>query len=134
MGDKVIVCVDDEAIILLAMKHSLQTELKGKYRLETSTQASSALEIIEDLDKEGDELIAVISDWRMPGMWGDAFLRKIRLTHPDACLILLTGYADRELVQALEQEIGLAAILQKPYTIKALANIIISKCDDEALA
>ncbi|GAB1483034.1 response regulator [Treponema sp.] len=129
MAKKVVVCVDDEAIILLAMKRSLQLELKGEYRLETSTKASSALELIEEITAKGDELFVVISDWRMPGMWGDAFLRKIRLSYPKTCLILLTGYADRELVQALEEEIGLTAILQKPYSGKALAKLILEKCE-----
>jgi DNA-binding NtrC family response regulator len=39
-----------------------------------------------------------ISDMRMPGMAGDAFLREARIVAPDAVRILLTGYADVQAV------------------------------------
>jgi len=124
MLDRIVLCVDDEAILLMAAKHALRTKLGDSYRYETALDAASALELIEESIAEGHSVTAVVSDWMMPGMRGDEFLRKVRERHPAICLILLTGYADRSAVQILERDIGLAAIFQKPCSMAALADVI----------
>lgn len=124
MPDRVVLCVDDEAILLLAARQALRSALGDGFRYETAGSAESALELIEELAAEGQELAAVVSDWLMPGMRGDEFLRLVRASNPDACLVLLTGYADRSAVQILEREIGLAAIFQKPSPMSTIAAVV----------
>lgn len=124
MLDRIVLCVDDEAILLMAAKHALRSSLGDGYRYETALSAESALELLDECILEGHTVEAVVSDWLMPGMRGDEFLRKVRERHPSICLILLTGYADRSAVQILERDIGLAAIFQKPCSMAALAEVI----------
>jgi DNA-binding NtrC family response regulator len=124
MLDRIVLCVDDEAILLMAAKHALRSRLGDGYRYETALSAESALELLDECILEGHRVEAVVSDWLMPGMRGDEFLRKVRERHPAMCLILLTGYADRSAVQILERDIGLAAIFQKPCSMAALAGVI----------
>ncbi|OHD24705.1 MAG: hypothetical protein A2Y38_05730 [Spirochaetes bacterium GWB1_59_5] len=124
MLDRIVLCVDDEAILLLAAKHALRTRLGDGYRFETALDAESALSLIDECILAGHTIEAVVSDWLMPGMRGDEFLRKVRERYPAICLILLTGYADRSAVQILERDIGLAAIFQKPCSMAALAGVI----------
>jgi CheY-like chemotaxis protein len=124
VGERIVLCVDDELLILLAMKHALRKELGPAFRIETADGGESALDLMRELEARGGELAAVVSDWLMPGMRGDEFLRKVRLLRPDLRLILLTGYADRASVASLQAEIGLAAILQKPCGTDELAKII----------
>jgi len=124
MLDRIVLCVDDEAILLMAAKHALRSRLGDEYRYETALSAESALELIDECILDGHRVEAVVSDWLMPGMRGDEFLRKVRERHPSICLILLTGYADRSAVQILERDIGLAAIFQKPCSMAALAGVI----------
>jgi len=124
MADRVVHCVDDEALILLALRYSLGAELGAGYRVETCADPSAALDVLRDLLADGEEVPCVVSDWRMPGLRGDEFLRRIRAEHPEIGLILLTGYAEGDLVQDLAGEIGLAAVFQKPCATEDLAAAI----------
>jgi CheY-like chemotaxis protein len=124
MAERIVLCVDDEPVILLAMRQKLRVDLGAGYRCETSASAESALELVGELRAAGHELVAVVSDWLMPGMRGDEFLRQVRKLSPASRLVLLTGYAEREMIAALEAEIGLDAVFHKPCDMKALAAII----------
>ena len=84
-----ILLLDDEPYIL----ESLQDALRRHYDVTTAVRADDAL---EHLRADPSRFAAVISDMRMPGMSGDAFLREARLLAPDTSRILLTGYADVE--------------------------------------
>jgi len=124
MCNRVVLCVDDESIILLSIKHALRAALGNGYRYETALSAESALGLLRELRSEGVEIAAVVSDWLMPGMRGDEFLRNVAASLPEACLILLTGYADVSAVKALEHDVGLAAIFQKPVDMARIARVI----------
>jgi CheY-like chemotaxis protein len=124
MPERLVLCVDDEAILLLALRHRLESVLGPGYRCETALSGESALAALEGIHAAGGRLEAVVSDWRMPGMKGDEVLRAARARFPDARLALLTGYADREELLALDSELGLAGILQKPCDLRELAALI----------
>lgn len=124
MAKKVVLCVDDEPIILLSLKHSVRMELGEDYLVETASRAESALALIREFPSRNLTLAAVVSDWLMPGMGGEAFLRRVREVYPGAALMLLTGYADRQAVQAIDNELGLAAVFQKPCNTAILARTI----------
>ncbi|MCA9798437.1 MAG: response regulator, partial [Cyanobacteria bacterium HKST-UBA04] len=62
----------------------------------------------------------VISDFLMPQMKGIEFLKRVRAQCPDATLILLTGYADKEnAIQAIN-EAGIYRYIEKPWDNEAL--------------
>ena len=84
-----ILLLDDEPYIL----ESLQDTLRRHYDVTATVRAADAL---EHLRADPSWFAAVITDMRMPGMSGDAFLREARLLAPDTTRILLTGYADVE--------------------------------------
>jgi len=78
-----ILCVDDEPDLL----EGLSLLLRRSYDVTTATSAHDALGVLEQ-----DHTIAVIvSDMRMPGVDGAAFLSQAREMLPDAVRILLTG-------------------------------------------
>jgi CheY-like chemotaxis protein len=72
--DKAILLVDDEAIILLAMRRELRSELGPSFRYEIATSAEEGLAVIDELATDGVRVVLVISDWLMPGMKGDEFV------------------------------------------------------------
>ena len=74
MKKEAILCVDDEALMLLSLKTSLSRNLGENFIYETAINVEQAWEIIEDFHKDGIELILIISDWLMPGIKGDQFL------------------------------------------------------------
>jgi response regulator RpfG family c-di-GMP phosphodiesterase len=57
----------------------------------------------------------IISDMRMPGMDGAAFLAEARKRHPDAVRLLLTGYADMESTIAAINAGQIARYISKPW-------------------
>lgn len=124
MPDRLVLCVDDEAVLLLALRHRLESVLGAGYRIETALSGESALAALERIRAGGGEPAAVVSDWRMPGMKGDEVLRAARARFPRTRLVLLTGYADREELLALDSELGLVGILQKPCDVRELAKLI----------
>lgn len=81
-----LLCVDDEANILSALKRLFRPH---GYRIFTAESGKAGLEILE---RETVDL--VISDMRMPEMNGAQFLEQVRVKWPDTVRILLTGYAE----------------------------------------
>jgi two-component system, response regulator PdtaR len=58
-------------------------------------------------------------DVRMPGVDGVTLQRSLRIHHPDACYVMMTGYSDEEhLAQARAS--GVTAVLSKPVPLPAL--------------
>ncbi|MBU0927117.1 MAG: response regulator [Spirochaetes bacterium] len=134
MTRKAILCVDDEAIILMAMKRELKTHFKDRFRFETALDAEEGLRIISGLVADGITVILVISDWLMPGMKGDEFLMRIRRSYPDIHTIMVTGHADPASVERTIKEAGVYAVLQKPWNKNELIAAVDYCVGPEVLA
>jgi two-component system, sensor histidine kinase and response regulator len=115
MSNKVILCIDDESIVLDALKEQIQQGFKGDYTVETAESGDEALEIIEDLLTEVVEIQIVIADFIMPGMKGDAVLTKIHEIIPAAKTLLLTGQASIEGVSNAVNNANLYRFISKPW-------------------
>jgi CheY-like chemotaxis protein len=101
-----ILCVDDEQRVLEGLKLTLR---KG---FDVAT-AASGLEGLAILKEKGGAAV-VISDMRMPGMDGAAFLMKVRALWPDSTRILLTGEPGRDAAVAAINEGQIFRFLTKP--------------------
>ncbi|MCB0419965.1 MAG: response regulator, partial [Bdellovibrionales bacterium] len=78
-----VLCVDDDELILEALRRVLDQE----YQVFTSTSTEHALELLET-DRHFD---IVISDYQMPGKNGIEFLREVKRRYPICVRCLLTG-------------------------------------------
>ncbi|MEI7675518.1 MAG: hybrid sensor histidine kinase/response regulator [Bacteroidales bacterium] len=112
---KAIICVDDEDIILEALKDQLSTFFEHHYHIETATTAEEGLEIYHELIDRGIEVPVVISDYLMPGIRGDEFLIKIHDINPGTLKILLTGHANLEGVTNAINNANLYRFIPKPW-------------------
>jgi len=102
-----VLCVDDEPVIL-----SLMTRLLEGLDLSVTT-ASGPHRALELFDHGRFDL--VITDIRMPGMDGHAFLAEIRARDPQVPVIVATGHASLDnAIRALRD--GASGMLIKPFT------------------
>jgi DNA-binding NtrC family response regulator len=124
MERKAILCVDDEAIILLSLVQELKRAFGSKYLYEKALDAESALEAVEELEREGSEVILIISDWLMPGMRGDAFIETVKERYPGIKTILITGQADDEAIERVGKIASVLAVFKKPWNSKVLIETI----------
>jgi DNA-binding NtrC family response regulator len=123
-GKRAILVVDDEAILLLAIKRELRIKFGADYLYETALSAEEGLSVIGRLEKESVNVVLVISDWLMPGMRGDEFLKIVHEMHSEIKLVMLSGHADGPQMEKLAEEAGLFAFLNKPYKATQLFEIV----------
>jgi len=122
--EKVILLVDDEAIIVLALSRELRRAFGREFRIETALDAEMAFKVMADLESEGCALVVVVSDWLMPGMKGDEFLVKIHEHNPDIALFMVTGQADETAVNRVVNEAKVVACIRKPWRGPELIELI----------
>ena len=125
-----IVIVDDEPGIAYLLKRELSRLFVGRFTYETALSAREALQVIETLVGEGTRIILILSDWLMPEVRGDEFLRLVHERYPDIRAILISGYADPEAVRAVRAQVPLQAVLGKPWDKEVLKNEVM-KCLEE---
>jgi signal transduction histidine kinase/DNA-binding NarL/FixJ family response regulator len=104
----VIVIVDDEMMVTSSLQTMLQ--LQTPHRIYCFNHPQEALTQLPQLQPE-----LVISDFSMPGMDGIQFLTQVRQMLPEATLMLLTGYADKESAIAAINTVGIYRYLEKPW-------------------
>ncbi len=107
--------VDDEPDVLDSLRHLFHRT----YRVLTVESGAEALELLRDED-----IHVILSDQRMPGMTGDAFLAQARHVRPDAVRILSTGYADIQAVINAVNEGRIFRYVLKPWNPEELEGII----------
>jgi response regulator RpfG family c-di-GMP phosphodiesterase len=101
-----VLCVDDEPNVL----EGLTLSLRRGYEVVGVTSGEAGLEAL----RKDAAIVVVISDMRMPGMNGAAFLTKAREQAPDVTRMLLTGQADVASAIAAINEGRIFRFLTKP--------------------
>ncbi|CAH8296483.1 response regulator receiver domain-containing protein [Mariniflexile fucanivorans] len=124
MGKIVILCVDDEKIILNSIKVQLKENYGNSFLYETAESAQEALDIIDEIMTDNQTKLIVISDWLMPVVKGDEFLIKVHSKYPKSLKIMLTGQVDEESIKRTEKEGNLYKCIRKPWMASELISCI----------
>jgi phosphoserine phosphatase RsbU/P len=111
----VILCVDDESIILDSLNFLFRNSFEDKYSVEFAESGAEAIELIEELLEENREIAIIVSDYLMPGMKGDEFLINAHKILPNTKKILLTGQADFRAVTNTINSANLYRFISKPW-------------------
>ena len=110
-----IVCVDDEEGILAALRQQLSARFGNECDIAVAKNAREALELIEDLQQDGEQIAGVIADQIMPGMKGVELLEEVHRRSPKTVKILLTGQAGLDAVVYAINKAGLDQYIPKPW-------------------
>lgn len=124
MPKPVILCVDDEPVVLDSLKIQLKNAFRDTYGYEMAESSDEAWEILEELSKDNTNVVVIVSDWLMPGMKGDEFLIKVHQKFPNVLKIMLTGQADMEAIQQAIEQANLYRCLSKPWNSEELIATI----------
>src|SRR4051812_35945462 len=113
-----VLVVDDEHYMRKVVRALLMSV--GVRTIYEAANGHAGLDLIRTMSPD-----IVIVDWRMPGLDGRGFVRKVRspetFPYPDVPIIMLTGHSERSHVIAAMQS-GVHEFLLKPVSSKALAD------------
>ncbi len=116
--DAKILYVDDEEPNLFLFKVNFQM----KYPVLTATSGDEALDLLEDQHKD---IIAVISDMRMPRMNGVEFISIAKEKYNNIAYFILTGYDyNDEIDSALKNKL-IRKYFTKPFEMKEIESAIV---------
>jgi CheY-like chemotaxis protein len=110
-----ILLVDDEPELL-----SVNRRLLSGLGYSVSA-ADSGREALGKIEADPPDL--VVLDMLMPGMDGEATLRRIRAVAPAQKVIILSGFAEPDKMRAVKK-LGILAYVQKPFELHAFAAVI----------
>lgn len=105
--------VDDERDYVETLSERLRT------REIPSTVAFDGEEALHKVERDAPDVMVV--DLRMPGIDGLEVLRRVKSTHPNTEVIILTGHGSNE-EEELAVQLGAFAYLRKPVDIELLSD------------
>jgi DNA-binding NtrC family response regulator len=124
MPKKLILCVDDEKVVLNTLMAQLTQTFGNRYSYESFTSAEEAEEFIDEVYAEGSDVNVIVCDWLMPRIKGDEFLVRVHKRFPKVALIMLSGQASPEAIERAQKEANILAFVQKPWDKDYLMGLI----------
>jgi len=124
LKNKIILIVDDEFIILESLKIQLSRILASNFELQMASSGEEALDLIDELHQEGEDLALVISDFNIDSYKGTDILRHAITQYPSVKKIILTGQADTKSINDFDLQYGIDAILDKPWDLSSIQTVI----------
>ncbi len=120
-----LICVDDQREVLSAVLQDLEP-LTAWLNIEDCESAEEVLDLMDELDAEGEMVAVLVSDHVMPGKTGVELLTEVsqdsRFTHTKK--ILLTGQATHaDTINAINTA-GIDRYFEKPWQASTLVECI----------
>jgi len=109
---KKILYVDDEPINL----QLFEINFSKKYTVCTAIDGFSGLKMLD----ENPDILAVISDMKMPGMNGIEFIEKSNEKYPEKKYFILTGYEITEVISGAIETGLIIKCFSKPFNLEEI--------------
>lgn len=116
-----ILFVDDDEMSRVLFERAIQGLFHGLYHVH---YARSAEEAFETLEQHGSEIAVLVTDFRLPGRNGDHLLREAAQRYPHIVRILVTAYADKEMLIETVNSGEVFRILEKPLRANTLRELL----------
>jgi two-component system NtrC family sensor kinase len=120
-----VLCVDDETAILHSLRRIFLDE---PWETFFARSGEEGLRLVSSHDVD-----LVLADFRMPGMDGVEFLKRVRAVRPDCLRIVLSGYADINLVITALNDGQIYKFLAKPWNDDELRHHVRKLLDHQRL-
>ena len=124
MDEKIIMCVDDEKVVLTSLVSQLKNSFGDEFEYETFMSADDGWDFIDEIFAEGGDIELIICDWLMPRVRGDEFLIRVHQRFPDVPMIMLSGQADETAVERAKNEANLFRFVAKPWVKEELMQVV----------
>jgi thioredoxin reductase (NADPH) len=111
----VLLTVDDDPSVSRAVARDLRRRYGADYRIMRSESGEEALQAIREVVLRGDQVAAILADYRMPRMNGVDFLEQAMDLVPQARRALVTAYADTSAAIAAINVVDVDHYLLKPW-------------------
>lgn len=111
----VLLTVDDDPSVSRAVARDLRRQYGNDYRILRADSGPAALDAIREVVLRGEQVAAILADYRMPQMSGIAFLEQAMDLVPHARRALLTAYADTDAAIAAINVVDVDHYLLKPW-------------------
>jgi CheY-like chemotaxis protein len=125
-GREHILLVDDEPDII---KYGTELLNLLGYRVTAFSDSQEALKAFQSQPMIFD---LVISDMTMPGLTGDLLARELLQIRSDLPVILCTGFSEK-ITQERADQLGIKALVMKPFRLNELSTIIRQILDNGAV-
>jgi two-component system, probable response regulator PhcQ len=116
--DRNILLVDDQRDILRLLRSTLETLKNADVKVFESPSGEEAL-----LASSRQKIDMLISDYKLPGMSGIELMHKVRVRHPDAKVILISGTTDRKVREEMLNA-GALAVFDKPIPLADFLDVV----------
>ncbi len=117
---EVIVCVDDEELVLRVLRAQLGARFGHECQVLTARSGDEAVALFDELERDGESIALVVADQIMPGMKGVELLEIVDRRLPGTTKILLTGQAGLDAVIDAINRAHLNQYISKPWDETAL--------------
>lgn len=112
-----VLIVDDETDILWSLKQLFESEILHA-SVRTATRAQDALKMVA-----AEQFALIVTDYRMPGMDGLEFVRRIRQSARQTPIIMMTAFPD-PLLADRAAEAGASLVIAKPFELQFVVQLV----------
>jgi CheY-like chemotaxis protein len=113
-----VLLVDDQRDILRLLHSTLDTLKNPEIKIFESPSGEEAL-----LHSSRHKVDMLIADYKLPGMSGLELMHKVRVRHPEAKVVLVTGVTERKIREEMLNA-GALAIFDKPIPLADFLDVV----------
>ena len=116
--DQNVLIVDDQRDILRLLRSTLETLKNPEVKIFEAPSGEEAL-----LESSRHKVDLLISDYKLPGMSGIELMHKVRVRHPEAKIILISGTTERKVREEMLNA-GALAVFNKPIPLADFLDVV----------
>ena len=113
-----VLIVDDQRDVLRLLRSSLETLKNAQVKIFEAPSGEEAL-----LTSARHQVDLLISDFKLPGMNGIELMHKVRVRHPEAKVILISGTTERKVREEMLNA-GALAVFDKPIPLADFLDVV----------